>query len=126
VGWVDTICAGPLHRLTLDAMVAPDTMDCPGSGPEPSEALPTPVAGLREHNCELAVTWTGNTGVGISDYRSCSRDHEVSAPGKSSGGCPVHTSPAPTPTPMHRASALSRDVPVSLGVQLVSEGRHAR
>jgi len=41
------------------------------------------VAGLREHNCELAVTWTGNTGVGISDYRSCSRDHEVSAPGKS-------------------------------------------
>jgi len=35
---------------------------------------------------------------------------------------PVHTSPAPTRTPTHRASPLSRDVPISVGIQLVSEG----
>lgn len=63
-------------------MVAPDTKDCPGSGPEPSEALPTPVAGSREHNYAVIATWTGNTGVGTADYRSYRRDHEVNAVGK--------------------------------------------
>jgi organic hydroperoxide reductase OsmC/OhrA len=63
-------------------MVAPDAKDCPGSGPEPSEALPTPVAGLREHNYAVTVTWTGNIGVGTADYGSYRRDHEVNAVGK--------------------------------------------
>lgn len=63
-------------------MVAPDAKSCPGTGPEPSEAQSTTMAGLREHNYKLTVTWTGNTGLGTSDYSSYSRDHEVSAPGK--------------------------------------------
>ncbi|MHB1710316.1 MAG: OsmC family protein [Acidimicrobiales bacterium] len=40
------------------------------------------MAGLTEHHYALTVTWTGNTGVGTSDYRSYRRDHEVSAAGK--------------------------------------------
>src|SRR5688572_13076736 len=36
----------------------------------------------REHTYEVTVTWTGNTGEGTSSYRSYTRDHDVSGPGK--------------------------------------------
>jgi organic hydroperoxide reductase OsmC/OhrA len=36
----------------------------------------------REHQFEISVLWTGNTGTGTSGYRSYSRNHEVSAVGK--------------------------------------------
>jgi organic hydroperoxide reductase OsmC/OhrA len=36
----------------------------------------------REHLYSVNVVWTGNTGKGTCDYRSYSRDHEISAPGK--------------------------------------------
>ena len=31
------------------------------------------------HNYSVAITWTGNTGSGTSDYRSYSRSHEIAA-----------------------------------------------
>jgi organic hydroperoxide reductase OsmC/OhrA len=36
----------------------------------------------REHNYSVNVLWTGNTGQGTSDYRSYTRNHEISVPGK--------------------------------------------
>ena len=36
----------------------------------------------REHRYQATVTWTGNLGEGTADYRSYSRDHEVSGAGK--------------------------------------------
>jgi organic hydroperoxide reductase OsmC/OhrA len=36
----------------------------------------------REHRYDVTVTWTGNFGAGTAGYRSYSRDHEVSGPGK--------------------------------------------
>ena len=33
----------------------------------------------RDHHYELELTWTGNTGVGTSGYRSYRRDHEITA-----------------------------------------------
>ena len=36
----------------------------------------------REHRYRATVTWTGNLGEGTADYRSYSRDHEVSGAGK--------------------------------------------
>jgi organic hydroperoxide reductase OsmC/OhrA len=38
----------------------------------------------REHLYEAQVRWTGNLGAGTSDYRSYSRDHEISMAGKPS------------------------------------------
>ena len=37
----------------------------------------------REHQYSTTLTWTGNRGSGTSTYRAYSRDHEISAPGKS-------------------------------------------
>lgn len=37
----------------------------------------------RRHTYSLTTTWTGNLGQGTSGYRSYSRDHEISIPGKS-------------------------------------------
>jgi organic hydroperoxide reductase OsmC/OhrA len=37
----------------------------------------------REHRYQLTVTWTGNCGTGTSGYRAYTRDHEISAEGKS-------------------------------------------
>ena len=34
------------------------------------------------HHYEVSVEWTGNQGEGTSSYRTYSRDHEISAPGK--------------------------------------------
>ncbi|MEU4743073.1 OsmC family protein [Actinosynnema sp. NPDC023658] len=36
----------------------------------------------REHNYEVAVRWTGNTGSGTSAYRAYGRDHDVVVDGK--------------------------------------------
>jgi organic hydroperoxide reductase OsmC/OhrA len=36
----------------------------------------------REHHYQATITWTGNLGEGTVDYRSYSRDHEVSSNGK--------------------------------------------
>ena len=36
----------------------------------------------KTHRYSLAVTWTGNRGVGTADYRAYERSHEISAPGK--------------------------------------------
>src|SRR5437763_14510117 len=35
-----------------------------------------------EHRYRVVTTWTGNRGTGTSDYRSCSRDHEINGPKK--------------------------------------------
>jgi organic hydroperoxide reductase OsmC/OhrA len=37
---------------------------------------------LREHSYSINVEWTGNTGKGTSDYRSYTRDYEITVPGK--------------------------------------------
>lgn len=36
----------------------------------------------REHNYQIAVRWTGNTGKGTESYRSYSRNHVISVDGK--------------------------------------------
>jgi organic hydroperoxide reductase OsmC/OhrA len=37
---------------------------------------------MKQHNYELQVEWTGNTGEGTKTYRSYSRDYTVTAAGK--------------------------------------------
>ena len=37
----------------------------------------------REHQYRVTTTWTGNLGVGTSDYHSYSRNHEIKILGKS-------------------------------------------
>jgi organic hydroperoxide reductase OsmC/OhrA len=37
----------------------------------------------REHQYRVTTTWTGNLGMGTSDYRAYSRNHEIAIPGKS-------------------------------------------
>jgi organic hydroperoxide reductase OsmC/OhrA len=37
----------------------------------------------HEHRYQVTVTWTGNRGTGTSGYRAYTRDHEISAEGKS-------------------------------------------
>ena len=37
---------------------------------------------MTEHKYKLEITWTGNLGTGTSDYRSYSREHIISANGK--------------------------------------------
>ena len=37
----------------------------------------------REHRYQVTVNWTGNRGTGTSGYRAYTRDHEISAEGKS-------------------------------------------
>ena len=37
---------------------------------------------LGEHSYQIDLNWTGNTGEGTSTYRSYSRNHEISGPGK--------------------------------------------
>src|SRR5687767_7340465 len=34
---------------------------------------------MKQHNYELALTWTGNSGSGTRSYRGYSRDHELHA-----------------------------------------------
>ena len=36
----------------------------------------------KEHNYTLKVSWTGNNGAGTTDYKSYSRNHVISVPGK--------------------------------------------
>jgi organic hydroperoxide reductase OsmC/OhrA len=36
----------------------------------------------RQHHYDLQVVWTGNLGQGTSGYRAYSRDHEITAPGR--------------------------------------------
>ncbi len=36
----------------------------------------------REHTYQIDLHWTGNLGQGTSNYKSYSRDHEFSGPGK--------------------------------------------
>ena len=36
----------------------------------------------REHSYQIDLNWTGNSGEGTSTYRSYSRNHEFSGPGK--------------------------------------------
>jgi len=38
---------------------------------------------LKQHTYNVHIEWTGNTGNGTAGYRSYSRDHIISAPGKS-------------------------------------------
>jgi organic hydroperoxide reductase OsmC/OhrA len=40
------------------------------------------MASRREHYYRPTIEWTGNTGAGTADYRSYSRDHIVSVPGR--------------------------------------------
>ena len=42
---------------------------------------------MRDHHYAMTVTWTGNLGVGTSGYRSYSRAHEISTPGKPAIPC---------------------------------------
>ena len=37
---------------------------------------------MKQHNYELQVEWTGNTGEGTKTYRSYRRDHTITAAGK--------------------------------------------
>ena len=37
---------------------------------------------MKEHKCEVQVSWTGNKGDGTSSYTAYSRDFSVEAPGK--------------------------------------------
>jgi len=37
---------------------------------------------VKQHNYELQIEWTGNTGEGTKTYRSYSRDYTVTAAGK--------------------------------------------
>jgi organic hydroperoxide reductase OsmC/OhrA len=37
----------------------------------------------REHRYHITTRWTGNLGLGTSAYTAYTRDHEISAPGKS-------------------------------------------
>jgi organic hydroperoxide reductase OsmC/OhrA len=37
---------------------------------------------MKQHNYELQVEWTGNTGEGTKTYRSYSRDYTIAAAGK--------------------------------------------
>ena len=39
---------------------------------------------MKQHNYELALTWTGNNGSGTSSYRDYARDHEIQAGSKPS------------------------------------------
>ena len=41
------------------------------------------MAGTRQHHYQITNRWTGNLGQGTSTYRAYSRDHELSAAGKS-------------------------------------------
>ncbi|AOS63002.1 OsmC family protein [Actinoalloteichus hymeniacidonis] len=36
----------------------------------------------RKHDYEITVQWTGNSGPGTSGYRAYSRDHDITASGK--------------------------------------------
>jgi len=36
----------------------------------------------QEHTYEATVTWTGNLGDGTAGYKSYTRDHDISCPGK--------------------------------------------
>jgi organic hydroperoxide reductase OsmC/OhrA len=36
----------------------------------------------KVHHYKASITWQGNTGVGTQDYRSYSRNHEISTQGK--------------------------------------------
>jgi organic hydroperoxide reductase OsmC/OhrA len=38
---------------------------------------------MKQHNYELHVEWTGNTGEGTKNYRSYARDYTITAKGKS-------------------------------------------
>ena len=38
---------------------------------------------MKQHEFRVAIQWTGNLGTGTSGYASYSRNHELSAPGKS-------------------------------------------
>ncbi|ASU34203.1 OsmC family protein [Mucilaginibacter xinganensis] len=37
---------------------------------------------MSEHNYKTTITWTGNQGVGTSDYRAYKRDHAINVDGK--------------------------------------------
>jgi organic hydroperoxide reductase OsmC/OhrA len=37
---------------------------------------------MKQHNYELQIEWTGNTGEGTKTYRSYTRDHTIAAAGK--------------------------------------------
>jgi organic hydroperoxide reductase OsmC/OhrA len=37
---------------------------------------------MKQHNYELRIEWTGNTGEGTNTYRSYSRDYTITAEGK--------------------------------------------
>jgi len=37
---------------------------------------------MKQHNYEVALTWTGNSGSGTSSYRGYERDHEIRARSK--------------------------------------------
>jgi organic hydroperoxide reductase OsmC/OhrA len=37
---------------------------------------------MKQHNYELQIKWTGNTGEGTKTYRGYSRDYTITAPGK--------------------------------------------
>jgi organic hydroperoxide reductase OsmC/OhrA len=37
---------------------------------------------MKQHNYQLALTWTGNHGSGTSSYRDYARDHEIQAGSK--------------------------------------------
>jgi organic hydroperoxide reductase OsmC/OhrA len=47
----------------------------------------------RQHHYSVEVTWTGNLGDGTSSYRSYSRNHEITAAGKT---LPIPGSSDPT------------------------------
>ncbi len=38
---------------------------------------------MKQHQFHVSTQWTGNLGTGTSAYRAYSRNHELSAPGKS-------------------------------------------
>jgi organic hydroperoxide reductase OsmC/OhrA len=38
---------------------------------------------MTKHEYRIALRWTGNRGVGTSDYKAYGRDHEITAPAKS-------------------------------------------
>ena len=37
---------------------------------------------MKQHRYEVDLNWTGNLGTGTTDYRTYSRNHELSVPGK--------------------------------------------
>ncbi len=38
---------------------------------------------MKQHRFQVTTQWTGNLGTGASAYRAYSRNHELSAPAKS-------------------------------------------